>query len=44
VWEFDELGYLGQPEVSINDVAIEESERRIDGPPAEGYDSAPPLW
>ncbi len=30
-WEFDDLGYLRRREASINDVAIEESERRIHG-------------
>jgi nuclear transport factor 2 (NTF2) superfamily protein len=30
-WEFDEHGYLARREASINDVAIEESERRIFG-------------
>ena len=28
-WEFDELGYMRRREASINDVPIEESERRI---------------
>jgi uncharacterized protein len=31
-WEFDELGYMRRREASINDVAIEESDRRIFGP------------
>jgi nuclear transport factor 2 (NTF2) superfamily protein len=31
-WQFDELGYMARREASINDVAIEESERRIFGP------------
>ena len=32
LWEFDELGYMRRREASINDVAIDESERRIFGP------------
>jgi len=31
-WEFDEHGYMQRREASINDVAIDESERRIFGP------------
>ncbi len=31
-WEFDEQGYMRRREASIDDVAIEESERRILGP------------
>jgi nuclear transport factor 2 (NTF2) superfamily protein len=31
-WEFDELGYMARREASINDVAIESSDRRIFGP------------
>jgi nuclear transport factor 2 (NTF2) superfamily protein len=31
-WEFDEHGYMRRREASINDVAIDESERRIFGP------------
>jgi nuclear transport factor 2 (NTF2) superfamily protein len=31
LWEFDELGLLARREASINDVRIEESERRIFG-------------
>jgi uncharacterized protein len=34
-WEFDEQGYMRRREASINDVRIEESERRIDGPRPE---------
>jgi len=30
-WEFDAEGYMSRREASINDVAIEESERRITG-------------
>ena len=32
LWEFDERGLMRRREASINDVAIEESERRIFGP------------
>jgi len=32
LWEFDEHGLMRRREASINDVAIEESERRIFGP------------
>jgi nuclear transport factor 2 (NTF2) superfamily protein len=34
-WEFDEHGYMTRREASINDVRIEESERRIFGPRPE---------
>ena len=34
-WEFDDEGYMRRREASINDVAIEESERRIFGPRPE---------
>lgn len=33
-WEFDAEGYMRRREASIDDVAIEESERRISGPRA----------
>jgi nuclear transport factor 2 (NTF2) superfamily protein len=36
LWEFDDLGYMRRREASINDVPIEESERRIFGPRPEG--------
>ena len=36
LWEFDEHGLMRRREASINDVAIEESERRIFGPRPEG--------
>ncbi|MEU6724674.1 nuclear transport factor 2 family protein [Nonomuraea wenchangensis] len=39
-WEFDEDGLMRRREASINDVRIEESERRIFGP---RRDSEPPL-
>jgi uncharacterized protein len=35
LWEFDEHGLMRRREASINDVAIEESERRIFGPRPE---------
>jgi nuclear transport factor 2 (NTF2) superfamily protein len=31
-WEFDDSGYMQRREASINDVAIEEADRRIFGP------------
>jgi uncharacterized protein len=34
-WEFDDQGYMRRREASINDVAIDESERRIRGPRPE---------
>ena len=33
-WEFDDEGYMRRREASINDVAIDESERRILRPAA----------
>lgn len=35
LWEFDENGLMRRREASINDVRIEESERRITGPRPE---------
>ena len=35
LWEFDEDGYMRRREASINDVPIDESERRIFGPRPE---------
>ncbi len=35
LWEFDDEGYLSRREASINDLPIEESERRIHGPRPE---------
>jgi nuclear transport factor 2 (NTF2) superfamily protein len=35
LWEFDEHGYMARREASINDVPIDESERRIFGPRPE---------
>lgn len=43
-WEFDDLGYMRRREASINDVAIEESQRRIDGPRPEGDEGDIPLF
>ena len=34
-WEFDDEGYMRRREASINDVGIEESDRRIRGPRPE---------
>ena len=34
-WEFDDEGYMRRREASINDVQIEEAERRISGPRPE---------
>ena len=42
-WQFDAEGYMARREASINDVAIEESERRIRGPRTEGDTSELPL-
>ncbi|HWK30191.1 MAG TPA: nuclear transport factor 2 family protein [Solirubrobacter sp.] len=41
LWEFDEEGYMRRRESSINDVAIEASERRIFGPRPEHERGAP---
>jgi nuclear transport factor 2 (NTF2) superfamily protein len=35
LWEFDEHGLMTRREASINDVAIDQSERRIHGPRAD---------
>lgn len=35
LWEFDAEGYMARREASINDVPIEESQRRITGPRPE---------
>jgi nuclear transport factor 2 (NTF2) superfamily protein len=40
-WEFDEQGYMRRREASINDVVIDESERRIFGPRPESERGAP---
>ena len=41
LWEFDAEGYMRRREASINDVAIEESERRIFGPRPDSERGAP---
>jgi hypothetical protein len=43
LWEFDENGLMSRREASINDVPIEEKDRRIFGPRPEGDRQAPPL-
>jgi nuclear transport factor 2 (NTF2) superfamily protein len=43
LWEFDADGYMRRREASINDVAIEEADRRIHGPRSDGDESRPPL-
>ena len=43
LWEFDEHGLMRRREASINDTPMEESDRRIFGPRAEGDDSEMPL-
>jgi nuclear transport factor 2 (NTF2) superfamily protein len=42
-WEFDEVGLMRRREASINDVAIDATERRIFGPRKEGDVSGFPL-
>jgi nuclear transport factor 2 (NTF2) superfamily protein len=42
-WEFDDLGYMRLREASINDLEINESDRRIFGPRAESDTSGIPL-
>jgi nuclear transport factor 2 (NTF2) superfamily protein len=42
-WEFADNGLMRRREASINDVRIEESERRIDGPRPDGDDTGIPL-
>ncbi len=42
-WEFDDLGYMARREASINDLPIQESERRIVGPRTNGDTSGIPL-
>ena len=41
LWEFDAEGYMRRREASINDVAIDESDRRIHGPRPESERGAP---
>jgi len=43
-WQFDELGYMATREASINDVPIEESQRRIFGPREAGDTSEVPVF
>ena len=44
-WEFDADGYMRRREASINDVRIDEGERRIHGPrPEDERGSDLPLW
>lgn len=42
-WEFDEHGLMRRREASINDVAIDEADKRLFGPRAEGDLSGIPL-
>ena len=42
-WEFDEHGLMRRREASINDVAIDEAERRLFGPRTEGDRDGIPL-
>jgi nuclear transport factor 2 (NTF2) superfamily protein len=42
-WEFDDQGLMRRREASINDVAIEQSQRRIHGPREAGDESGIPL-
>ena len=42
-WEFDEHGLMRRREASINDVQIDETERRLFGPRAEGDMAGIPL-
>ncbi|WP_329459377.1 nuclear transport factor 2 family protein [Streptomyces sp. NBC_01497] len=41
LWEFDEQGLMRRREASINDVRIEESERRVHGPRPESEYGVP---
>lgn len=43
LWEFDADGLMRRREASINDVAIDASERRLPGPRPDGDDSGIPL-
>ena len=43
LWEFDAGGLMRRREASINDVAIDASERRLAGPRADGDDSGIPV-
>lgn len=42
-WEFDDQGLMRRREASINDVAIDESEKRLFGPREDGDTSGFPL-
>ena len=42
-WEFDDAGYMQRREASINDTPIQQSERRIFGPRADGDAQGIPL-
>ncbi len=42
-WEFDESGYMRRREASINDMPIDEADRRWFGPRANGDQSGIPL-
>ena len=45
LWEFTNDGLMSRREASINDVAIEEADRRLFGPrPASEYGADFPLW
>ncbi len=45
LWEFDEAGLMSRREASINDVAIEASQRRYFGPrPTDEHGRDFPLW
>jgi uncharacterized protein len=45
LWEFDQAGLMARREASINDVAIEESQRRYFGPrPTGEHGQDFPLW
>lgn len=43
LWEFDEHGFMQRREASINDIRINETERRLLGPRADGDTSGIPL-
>ena len=43
-WEFTAEGLMRRREASINDVPIEEGERRIHGPRPEGERDELPIW
>jgi nuclear transport factor 2 (NTF2) superfamily protein len=43
LWEFDDDGLMRRREASINDLRIDESDRRIHGPRAEGDETDIPI-